>query len=304
MVVIDQILKPLGKAVSVENPYVDARLSDGSRVNIVIPPTSLTGPMITIRKFSKNMLSGESLMSAKSLSGHMLEFLKLCVETRQNVVVSGGTGSGKTTLLNILSSFIPEGERIITVEDAAELKLNQANVGRLEVRPATADGRREITIRQLVVNALRMRPDRIVVGECRGAEALDMLQAMNTGHDGSLTTVHANSPRDSLKRIETMVMMNGFDLPVRVIREQISSAVDIIIQAARLQDGSRKVTSIVELTGMEGDTITISPIFEFNMKGLDASGKVAGEFSATGAIPTFIEGLKSKGRTIELGMFR
>lgn len=302
--IIENILAPLGKTVSSSTPYADARLSDGSRVNIIVPPISLAGPMITIRKFSKKMLSGESLISSDSLNKNMLEFLKLCVENRQNIVVSGGTGSGKTTLLNILSSFIPSDERIVTIEDSAELRLNQDHVGRLEARSADINGKGEITIRQLLINALRMRPDRIIVGECRGAEALDMLQAMNTGHSGSLTTVHSNSPRDCIKRIETMVMMSGFDLPLRSIREQIASAVDIIIQASRMQDGSRKVTSIAEITGMEGDIVTMAPIFEFRQSGVDkSSGKVSGIFAATGTMPTFIESLKSRGKSVNVGIF-
>ena len=302
--IIENILAPLGKSVSQDSPYADARLPDGSRVNIVVPPVSLAGPMITIRKFSKKMLSGESLVSSGSLSKNMLEFLKLCVECRQNIVVSGGTGSGKTTLLNILSSYIPAGERIITIEDSAELRLIQDNVGSLEARPLDMSGNGEITIRQLVMNALRMRPDRIIVGECRGAEALDMLQAMNTGHSGSLTTVHANTPRDCIKRIETMVMMSGFDLPLRSIREQIASAVDIIVQTSRMQDGSRKVTNIAEITGMEGEVITMAPIFEFRQSGIDrSSGKVSDDFVGTGTIPTFIETLKSRGKITNLGIF-
>jgi pilus assembly protein CpaF len=302
--IIENILAPLGKCVSQNSPYADARLTDGSRVSIVVPPISLTGPMITIRKFSKKMLSGESLLSADSLSKNMLAFLRLCVETRQNIVVSGGTGSGKTTLLNILSSFIPVGERIITIEDSAELRLDQDNVGRLESRPPDLSAKGEITIRQLVINALRMRPDRIIVGECRGAEALDMLQAMNTGHSGSLTTVHSNSPRDCLKRIETMVMMSGFDLPLRAIREQVASALDIIVQTSRMPDGSRKLTNISEITGMEGDIVTMAPIFEFRQKGIDKSSeKVSGEFAGTGTFPTFIESLKPQGKIVNLGIF-
>ena len=302
--IIEHILAPLGKSISQNAPYADARLNDGSRVNIIIPPISLAGPMLTIRKFSKKMLTGESLISSDSLNKNMLEFLKLCVENRQNIVVSGGTGSGKTTLLNILSSFIPADERIVSIEDSAELKLFQDNVGRLEARPADINGKGEITIRQLLINALRMRPDRIIVGECRGAEALDMLQAMNTGHSGSLTTVHSNSPRDCIKRIETMVLMSGFDLPLRSIREQIASAVDIIVQTSRMQDGSRKVTNISEITGMEGEIVTMAPIFEFRKSGIDrSSGKLFGEFAGSGTIPAFIESLKPHVKTIDLGIF-
>lgn len=302
---IDNILKPLGKQITTETPYFDARLEDGSRVNIVIPPVSIVGPMITIRKFSKRKLLVDSLVSRNSLSGNMAEFLKLCVETKQNIIVSGGTGSGKTTLLNILSSFIPENERIITVEDTAELQLNQEHVGKLEARPADSQGKGAVTIRQLLINTLRMRPDRIIVGECRGGEALDMLQAMNTGHSGSMTTAHANSPRDCLKRLEIMVMMAGFDLPVRAIREQIASAVDIIVQATRLGDGSRKTVSISEVTGMEGDIITLSPIFEFKQTGIDKStGKITGEFKASQAVPAFFEQIRAKGLTVNMELFK
>ncbi|MCX5781220.1 MAG: CpaF family protein, partial [Elusimicrobia bacterium] len=303
--IIEQILKPLGKKISADNPYIDARLTDGSRVNIIIPPVSLTGPMITIRKFSKNILSGESLISANSLNKNMIEFLKICVENRQNIVVSGGTGSGKTTLLNVLSSFIPKSERIITIEDTAELQMKQENVGRLEAADAGIDGKGDVTIRKLVINALRMRPDRIIVGECRGAEALDMLQAMNTGHNGSLTTVHSNSPRDCIKRIETMVLMSGFDLPVRVIREQIASAINIIVQTSRVKDGSRKVTSIAEITGMEGDVITLAPIFEFKNNGINKqTNLIAGDFKTTGTIPAFLESIKARGISIPMEIFR
>ncbi|MFH0948279.1 MAG: CpaF family protein [Elusimicrobiota bacterium] len=298
---IDAIVKPLGRCLDNETPYVDARLSDGSRVNIIIPPISLVGPMITIRKFSKKRLIGGDLLSFGSCNENMLKFIELCVLSKKNIIISGGTGSGKTTLLNIVSSFISSDERIITIEDAAELRLNQEHVGRLESRFADINGRGAITIRQLVINSLRMRPNRIIVGECRGGEALDMLQAMNTGHNGSLTTVHSNSPRDCLKRLEVMVLMAGFELPIRAIREQISSAISIIIQVSRFADGSRKITDISEITGMEGEIITLSPIFEYKQKGIDGTtGKVLGEFSATGTIPTFLEELKVK--DIKVGM--
>jgi len=302
---IDSILKPLGKQITSEVPYVDARLEDGSRVNIVIPPVSIVGPMITIRKFSKKKLVVDDLISKNSLSANMAEFLKLCVETRQNIIVSGGTGSGKTTLLNILSSFIPETDRIITIEDTAELQLNQEHVGKLEARPADAQGKGAVSIRQLLINTLRMRPDRIIVGECRGGEALDMLQAMNTGHSGSMTTAHANTPRDCLKRLEIMVMMAGFDLPVRAIREQIASAVNIIVQANRLGDGSRKVVNISEVTGMEGDIITLSPIFEFKQSGIDkTTGKISGEFRASQTVPSFLEQVRARGKTVNMELFK
>ncbi|MDI6757855.1 MAG: CpaF family protein [Endomicrobiia bacterium] len=303
--VIDAILKPIGRCVNEETPLVDARLLDGSRVNIVIPPISLIGPMITIRKFSKKRLVVDDLIKFGALTKKMAEFINLCVSARKNVIISGGTGSGKTTLLNVASSYIPEDERILTVEDTAELRLNQTHVGRLEGRPADLEGKGAISIRHLVINALRMRPDRIVVGECRGGEALDMLQAMNTGHDGSMTTVHANTPRDALKRLEVMVLMAGYDLPVRAIREQISSAVNVIVQLSRLSDGSRKVVDISQVTGMEGDTITMGPIFKYVQSGLDPNtGKVVGEFRATGATPTFLEEVKAKGIKFDMAMFR
>ncbi len=303
--VIESILKPIGRRVDEETPMVDARLLDGSRVNIVIPPISLIGPMITIRKFPKKRLAVQDLINFGALTQNMAEFIRVCVEARKNIIISGGTGSGKTTLLNVASSYIPEDERILTVEDTAELRLNQVHVGRLEGRRPDIHGKGEITIRQLVINALRMRPDRIVVGECRGGEALDMLQAMNTGHDGSMTTVHANNPRDCLKRLEVMVLMAGYDLPVRAIREQISSAVNIIVQLSRLVDGSRKVTEISQVTGMEGDTITLGPIFKFVQSGIDpVTRKVKGEFRATGATPTFLEEVKAKGIKFDMSIFR
>ena len=302
--VIENILKPLGRRIDNETPYVDARLSDGSRVHIIIPPLSLIGPMITIRKFSKKRLVGDDLLVFSSCNENMLKFIGLCVLSRKNIIISGGTGTGKTTLLNIVSSFIPSSERIITIEDAAELRLNQEHVGRLESRPSDIEGKGAVTIRQLVINTLRMRPDRIIVGECRGGEALDMLQAMNTGHDGSLTTIHSNSPRDCLKRLEVMVLMAGLDLPMRAIREQVTSAINLIIQLSRFSDGSRKITDISQITGMEGDIITLSPIFEFKQTGLDKiTSKVLGDFKATGTIPTFLEELKTKGINVDMRIF-
>jgi pilus assembly protein CpaF len=295
LAVIAEILNPLGREVSAAFPCADGRLADGSRVNVVIPPAAVGGSMLTIRKFSGEFLDGGALVSKGSASPQMLEFLKLCVQARKNIVVSGGTGSGKTTLLNMLSSYIPQTERILTIEDTSELKLRQENWGRLEARAAAGNGEGAVTIRQLLINALRMRPDRIVVGECRGGEALDMLQAMNTGHDGSLTTVHANTPRDALKRLEVMVLMAGFELPLRAIREQIASAVNIIVQAARLTDGSRKITAISEISGMEGDVITLSPIFE-----LDKSGK----FRATQTIPAFLQAARARGFETDMKIFQ
>lgn len=277
-VVIDRIVAPLGRRIDESSPMVDARLPDGSRVNIVIPPLALDGPAITIRKFPSERLTIESLIALGSLTREMAEFLKAAVEARLNVLICGGTGSGKTTLLNIMSSFIPHGARIVTIEDAAELQLHQEHVIRLEARPANLEGKGQITIRDLVRNALRMRPDRIVVGEVRGGEALDMLQAMNTGHDGSLTTCHANAPREALSRLETMVLMAGVDLPVRAIRDQIASAVDLIVHQARLRDGTRKITHIVEITGMEGDIISTQDIFKYEQMTVDAQGHVIGRF--------------------------
>jgi len=302
--VIDSIVKPLGKNVDYKTPLLDGRLPDGSRVNIAIEPVAIDGPLISIRKFSKKMFDMEDLISVGSLSRQMLEFIKLCVVSRQNIIISGGTGSGKTSLLNIASSFIPEMERIVTIEDAAELQLRQEHVARLESRPPDIKGQNAVPARRLVINALRMRPDRIIVGECRGGEALDMLQAMNTGHDGSLTTVHSNSPRDCLKRLDVMVLMAGLDLPMRAIREQVSSAINLIIQLSRFSDGSRKITDISQITGMEGDIITLSPIFEFKQTGIaQITGKVLGEFKATGTIPTFLEELKTKSINVDMRIF-
>jgi len=265
--IIDRIILPLGRFVDSENPTVDARLPDGSRVNAVIPPVAIDGPSITIRKFSKDKLGIDTLIEFGSITEKMAEFLRACVMSHLNIIISGGTGSGKTTLLNVLSSYIPEEERIITIEDAAELQLQQAHVLRMETKPSNVDGRGAVTIRDLVRNSLRMRPDRIVVGECRGGEALDMLQAMNTGHDGSLTTIHANSPRDALARLETLVLMAGMDLPLKVVRQQTASAVDLIVQQTRLKDGTRKVTSITEVAGMEGDTVVLTDVFKFEQTG-------------------------------------
>lgn len=292
---IERIITPLGRRIDADHPTVDARLPDGSRVNAVIPPVAIDGPAITIRKFNQGKLSIQQLIAFGSLTESMAEFLRACVIARLNIVISGGTGSGKTTLLNILSSFIPEEERIITIEDAAELQLQQEHVVRLEVKPPNSDGTGGVSIRDLVRNALRMRPERIVVGECRGGEALDMLQAMNTGHDGSLTTLHANSPRDAISRLETMCLMAGFDLPVKVVREQIASAVDLIVQQSRLRDGSRKITQITEVAGMEGDTVVLTDIFKFEQTSVTPDGKVLGEIKPTGIRPLFSAKLEAAG---------
>jgi pilus assembly protein CpaF len=294
MRVIDRIVAPLGRRIDESSPYVDARLPDGSRVNAVIPPISLVGPTLTIRKFSKNPITVEQLIGFGSITPEAIEFLKACVIARLNVLVSGGTGSGKTTLLNILSGFIPSDERILTIENAAELQLRQEHVVTLESRPPNIEGRGEITIRDLVINSLRMRPERIIVGECRGSEALDMLQAMNTGHDGSMTTAHANSPRDTLSRIETMCLMAGMELPVRAIREQIASAVDLIVQQERMKDGTRKVTFITEVSGMEGDVITMTDLFSFEQTGYE-NGKVVGRLRPTGLRPKFMDKIEAVG---------
>jgi pilus assembly protein CpaF len=292
--VLDRIVAPLGRRIDESSPTVDARLPDGSRVNAVIRPIALCGPTITIRKFAKKPLTVEDLIRFGSMSPEIAEFLRACVISRLNIVVSGGTGSGKTTLLNVLSGFIPNDERIITIENAAELQLRQEHVVSLESRPANIEGRGEISIRDLVVNSLRMRPDRIVVGECRSGEALDMLQAMNTGHDGSLTTAHSNSPRDTLARLEVMCLMAGMDLPVRAIREQVSSAVDLIVHQERLRDGTRRITKVTEIQGMEGDVITMSDIFEFEQTGIEA-GKVIGRIRPTGLRPKFIDKIEQSG---------
>ncbi|NWF70399.1 MAG: CpaF family protein [Chloroflexi bacterium] len=294
MKVIDRIVSPLGRRIDESSPLVDARLPDGSRVNAIIRPLALCGPTITIRKFSKKPLTVEDLIRFGSLTPEIAEFLRACVIARLNAIVSGGTGSGKTTLLNVLSSFIPADERIITVENAAELQLRQEHVVTLESRPANIEGKGAVSIQDLVVNCLRMRPDRIVVGECRSGEALDMLQAMNTGHDGSLTTLHANSPRDAVSRLEVMCLMAGMDLPVRAIREQIASAVDVICQQQRLRDGSRRVTNITEVQGMEGEMITMSDIFEFEQTGIEG-GKIIGRIRPTGIRPKFSDRIEDAG---------
>ena len=302
--IIERIVAPLGRRIDESQPYVDARLKDGSRVNAIIPPLSLSGPSITIRKFSKKTLTVEDFIRFGTWNANAAAFMEVCVKLRKNIIVAGGTGSGKTTLLNLLSSFIPETERIVTVEDAAELKLVQPHVVRLEARPPNVEGKGAVTIRDLVKNCLRMRPDRIIVGECRSGEALDMLQAMNTGHDGSLTTVHANSPRDVVSRLETMVLMSGMELPSRAIREQIASAVDIIIHESRLADGSRKVTAITEVTGMEGQNIVMLDLFTFRQSGVDENGRIVGEFKPTGAMPTFFDTLKSRGINLDPRIFQ
>jgi len=294
MRIIDRIVAPLGRRVDEASPYVDARLPDGSRVNAVIPPISLVGPILTIRKFATVPFTVEDLIEFGTITPELVEFIKACVYARLNIVISGGTGSGKTTLLNVLSGFIPNDERIVTIENAAELQLRQEHVVTLEARPPNIEGRGQVTIRDLVINCLRMRPDRIVVGECRGEEALDMLQAMNTGHDGSLTTAHSNSPRDTLARLETMVLMAGMDLPIRAIREQIASAVNLVVHEERLRDGSRKVVNVTEVQGMEGDVIVLSDIFVFEQTGLEA-GKVIGRLRPTGIRPRFIEIIEAAG---------
>ncbi|MBQ6246455.1 MAG: Flp pilus assembly complex ATPase component TadA [Kiritimatiellae bacterium] len=302
--IIRRIVEPLGRHVDDASPMVDARLPDGSRVNAVIPPLALDGSSMTIRKFSEKKLTTDDLVGFGSMTKEMALFLEEAVKSRQNIIVSGGTGSGKTTLLNVLSQFIPRGERVVTVEDSAELKLSHRNIVRLEARPANIEGKGRISIRDLVINTLRMRPDRIIVGECRGAEALDMLQAMNTGHDGSLTTLHANTPRDALSRLENMVMMAGFELPSSAIREQICSAVNIIVQQTRLPDGSRKIVNITEVTGKEGDVITMQDIFVFTRTGFSPDGRVEGYHTATGNIPYFIEGLRESGNlSLDMGVF-
>ena len=301
--VIERIVSPLGRRIDESQPYVDARLKDGSRVNAIIHPLSLVGPCLTIRKFSRIPLTAEDFVRLNTWTAGMRDFLKACVVARKNMIVSGGTGSGKTTLLNVLSSFLPETERIITIEDAAELQLKQEHVVSLEARSPNIEGKGAVTIRDLVRNALRMRPDRIVVGECRGGEALDMLQAMNTGHDGSLTTVHANSPRDVISRMETLVLMSGMDLPLRAIREQITSAVDLIIHEARLSDGSRRVVNVTEVVGSEGERTTMQDLFVFEQTGVSVHGKVVGRFTPTGAVPTFLDDLRARGVTVDLALF-
>jgi pilus assembly protein CpaF len=303
MNIIDKIVAPIGRRVDESSPMVDARLPDGSRVNVIIPPLALNGPTITIRKFSKDPFTMKDLISFGTVTNEMSIFLEACVKAKLNIFVSGGTGSGKTTMLNVLSSFIPSDERIVTIEDAAELQMTQEHVISLESRPANIEGKGGISIRDLVRNALRMRPERIVIGEVRGGEALDMLQAMNTGHDGSLATGHSNSPRDMISRLETMVLMAGLDLPVKAIREQIAGAIDLIIQQSRLKDGSRKITNITEVQGMEGDIIVLQDIFLFEQHGLDADGKLIGKLVPSGVRPKFYERLESSGIHIPAMVF-
>jgi pilus assembly protein CpaF len=300
---IERIVTPIGRRIDESSPMVDARLKDGSRVNAVIPPLALKGPCITIRKFMQKRLSCNDLVNFGAMNQPMAAFLEMAVKQKRNIVISGGTGSGKTTLLNVLSNFIPDNERIVTVEDAAELQLYQPNLVSLEARPPNQEGKGAVEIRDLVKNCLRMRPDRVVIGECRGGEALDMLQAMNTGHDGSLTTAHSNSPRDCISRLEVMVMMAGMDLPILAIREQITSAVDIIVQQSRFSDGSRRVTSICELTGLEGSVVQLSEIFKFQQTGFDTEGKIEGFYTATGTVPEFYEQLQKQGVKIKLDIF-
>ena len=303
LAIIERIVAPIGRRIDESQPYVDARLKDGSRVNAIIPPLALNGPCLTIRKFSKNVLTMPELIRMGTLASEMADFLRVCVQLRKNIVVSGGTGSGKTTFLNVMGSFLPDTDRIVTIEDSAELRLPQAHVVRLESRPPNMEGRGAVTIRDLLRNALRMRPDRIVIGECRGGESLDMLQAMNTGHDGSMTTAHANSPRDVIARLETMTLMSGVELPSRAIREQIASAIHLVVQTARLSDGTRKVTHITEISGLEGDRITMQDLFTFTQTGLDQNGLVLGRFEATGSVPTFIEEIKIRGLSLAMSIF-
>ena len=303
MHIIDRIVSAVGRRVDESSPMVDARLLDGSRVNVIIPPLSLIGPCLTIRKFSRDVLTVDKMIEFGSFDERMAQFLEACVRGRLNIVVSGGTGSGKTTLLNVLSAYVPESERIVTLEDSAELQLHQDNLVTLETRPANIEGEGEISMRDLVRNALRMRPDRIIVGEVRTGEALDMLQAMNTGHDGSMTTAHANSARDLLSRLETMVLMSGMELPLRAIRSQIASAVDIVVQIARMRDGSRKIINISEITGMEGDIITMQDLFRFEQQGIDGDGRLRGEFVTTGLRPMCSEKLELNGIHLPMDLF-
>ena len=300
---IERIVSPLGRRIDESSPMVDARLKDGSRVNAIIPPLAIKGPCVTIRKFARKKLQVEDLVAFGAISPAMTEFLKLAVEMRANIVISGGTGSGKTTLLNVLSNFIPDDERIVTVEDAAELQLSQPNLVSLEARPANIEGRGAVTIRDLVKNCLRMRPDRIVIGECRGGEALDMLQAMNTGHDGSLTTAHANNPRDCLSRLEVMTLMSGLEIPMQAIREQITSAINIIVQQTRFSCGTRRVTYITEVTGIENNIVSMQDIFRFNQEGFTAEGKIRGHFAPTGNVPDFVQDLVRRGIEVDMSIF-
>lgn len=303
LAVIERIVSPIGRRIDESQPYVDARLPDGSRVNAIIHPLSLVGPCLTIRKFSRVPFTAEDLIRIGTWTPNLVDFLRACVLMRKNMIISGGTGSGKTTLLNVISAFIPPGDRIITIEDAAELRLSQPHVVRLEARPPNIEGKGAVTIRDLVRNALRMRPDRIIVGEVRGGEALDMLQAMNTGHEGSLTTIHANSPRDVISRLETMVLMAGMDLPLRAIREQIGSAIHVIVHEARYSDGTRKVSRVTEVVGLEGDQITMQDIFVFEQHSVDARGRVIGRLVPTGSVPTFVEEMRSRGLSLDHAIF-
>ncbi len=302
--IIRRIVAPIGRRIDESSPMVDARLRDGSRVNAIISPLSITGPTLTIRKFAAEPFKVSDIVSFGTLTHQMADFLALAVKFRQNILISGGTGSGKTTLLNIVSTFIPHGERIVTVEDAAELNLPQEHVVSLEAKPPNIRGEGAIPIRKLVINSLRMRPDRIIVGECRGGEALDMLQAMNTGHDGSLTTLHANSPRDSLSRLITMVLMAGIELPSRAVQDQIAAAIDLVVHTARLSDGTRKVLDIEEIVGMEGDMITMQPLYVFRQQGFDGEGRVRGYFTATGAVPRFVNELKERHIDVDMDLFQ
>jgi pilus assembly protein CpaF len=303
MRIIDKIVSSVGRRIDEATPLVDARLADGSRVNVIIPPLALDGPTLSIRRFAADPYTAEDLVEFETLTADIVELIQGAVKSRLNVLISGGTGSGKTTLLNVLSGFVPNNERIVTIEDAAELQLRQEHVVRLETRPANLEGKGRIDQRDLVINSLRMRPDRIIVGEVRGGEALDMLQAMNTGHDGSLTTVHANTPRDALARIETMVAMTGLDIPQRAIRQQLASAIDVVIQLARLSDGTRKLMSLQEITGMEGEVITTQEIFRFERRGIGEEGKIIGELGATGLRPAFAEKLRINGIQLRAGLF-
>ena len=302
MRIVDRIVSPLGRRVDESSPMVDARLPDGSRVNVILPPLSLVGPCISIRKFAKTVYTSDDVVRKDTVTREMIDFLRSCVKARLNIVISGGTSTGKTTFLNVLSNFLPDNERIVTIEDAAELQLNQRHIVRLEARPPNVEGRGQVTIRQLVINALRMRPDRIVVGEVRGGEALDMLQAMNTGHDGSLTTAHSNSPRETLHRVETMTLMAGMDLPLRAIREQIAAAFDLIVHLDRLVDGNRKVMAVSEVQGMEGDVIVMQDIFRYVQTGV-TDGRVEGYFTATGIRPKFMDKLESAGFYVSPAVF-
>ena len=302
--VIERIVAPLGRRIDESSPLVDARLKDGSRVNAIIPPLALKGPCVTIRKFRTDMLGSDDMVRFSSLSQGMVNFLEMCVSARKNIVISGGTGSGKTTTLNVVSNFIPDTERIVSIEDAAELQLKHDHWVQLESRPPNIEGKGAVFIRDLVRNSLRMRPDRVIVGECRGGEALDMLQAMNTGHDGSLTTAHSNSPRDTLSRLETMVLMAGMDLPIKAIREQVASAIDIIAHQSRFSDGSRRLTHITEVTGMEGEIITMQDIFTFKQEGFDEQGRVQGRFVPSGFVPRFYEDLQRRGLPVNMDIFR